>query len=118
MSKCGIHTNQAEADTDRLIASTAILASETSAPPVIVIGTDTEVLVMLVTQALPYTNVYMLCQTNPPMSYNCNDIQHAIGDTAKQLLFLQAVTGCDTVSAIYRQSKHSILLTKTNTMNN
>ena len=75
MSQCGIHTNQAEADSNRLIASTAILAAETSALSVIVILTDTDLFVMLVTQALPYTHGFMLCQTNPPMIYNCNDIQ-------------------------------------------
>ena len=100
-----MHTNQAEADADRLIASTAILAAETTALPVIVIGTDTDLLVRLVTQALPYTHVYMLCHTNPPMIYNCIDIQDTIGDTAKHLLFLQAVIGCDIVSGIYRQGK-------------
>ena len=40
---------------------------------------------------------------NPVTVFNIHEIQHAIGDTRNNLMFLQAVTGCDTVSAIYRQ---------------
>ena len=35
--------------------------------------------------------------------YNIHEIQRVIGDTAKHLMFLHVMTGCDTVSAIYRK---------------
>ena len=47
----------------------------------------------------------MLCRSNPTALYNIHEIQRAIGDTAKHLMFLHAMTGCDTVSSIYRQGK-------------
>ena len=47
----------------------------------------------------------MLCHSNPTTLYNIHEIQRVIGDTAKHLMFLHAMTGCDTVSAIYRHGK-------------
>ena len=38
--------------------------------------------------------------------YNIHEIQRVIGDTAKHLMFMHAMTRCDTVFAIYRQGKH------------
>lgn len=73
--------------------------------PVAVVGTDTDLLVMLVARATSSTDVYMLCRSNPVTVFNIHEIQHAIGDTRNHLMFLHAVTGCDTVSAIYRQGK-------------
>ena len=49
--------------------------------------------------------MYMLCRINPVTVFNIHEIQHGIGDTRNHLMFLHAVTGCDTVSAIYRQGK-------------
>lgn len=61
---------------------------------------------MLVARATTTTDMYMLCRSNPVTVFNIHEIQHAIGDTRNHLMFLHAVTGCDTVSAIYRQGKH------------
>ena len=47
----------------------------------------------------------MLCRSNPVTVFNIHEIQRGIGDTKDYLMFLHAMTGCDTVSAIYRQGK-------------
>jgi len=60
MPMFGIRVKQAEADADTLIISTALHVAESAEVPVVVIGTDTNLLVMLVARATPSTNVYML----------------------------------------------------------
>jgi len=77
----GIRVKQAEADADTLIISTALHVAESAEEPVVVIGTDTDLLVMLVVRATPSTNVYMLCHSNPTTLYNIHEIQCVIGDT-------------------------------------
>ena len=120
MSKYGIYTKQAGTDADRLIVCTALLSADSSDLPVTVVRTDIDLLIKLVVQALPSTNVYLLCQNNPPIMYSCTEIQHAIRDTTNHLMLLHVVTGCDTVSAIYRQSKRRALncVMKTDVMDN
>ena len=71
----------------------------------VVVGTDTDLLVMLVTLATANMDLYMLCSKNPTTLYRVRDIQASIGDTSKYLMVLHAITGCDTVSAVYRQGK-------------
>ena len=51
------------------------------------------------------TDIYMLCHSHSDTVFNIPEIQHAIGDIKKHLMFLHAVTGCDTISAIYCKSK-------------
>ena len=70
---------------------------------VVVDGKDTDLLVMLVAPATTSTDMHMLCRSNPVTVFNIHEIQHAIGDTRNCLMLLYALTGCDTVSAIYRQ---------------
>jgi hypothetical protein len=79
--------------------------AESEELPVVVVGTDTDLLVMLVARATTTTDMYKLCRSNPVTVFHIHEIQHAIGDTINHLMFLHAVTGCDTVSAIYRQGK-------------
>jgi len=66
-----------------------------------------DLLVMLVakTRIILLTGVYMLCCNNPLIVFPIQEIKQAIGDTGKHLMFVHAMTGCDTVSAIYRQGK-------------
>ncbi len=101
----GIRVKQAEADADTVIVSTALAVVEAEERPVVVVGTDTDLLVMLVARASATTDVYMKCCSNPEMIFSINEIQHSIGDTRNHLMALHAVTGCDTVSAIYRRGK-------------
>jgi len=101
----GVQVKQAEADADTLIVSTALAVAESEVLPVVVVGTDTDLIVKMVAQATNNTEVFMLCHSNPVMAFNINEIKHAIGVTRNHLMFLNAVKGCDTVSTIYRQGK-------------
>ena len=76
MPNFGIRVKQAEADGDTLIISTALAMVEAAEVPVVVIGTDTDLLVMLLAQAIPSTNIFsvMLQQSN-------NIIQHPENQT-------------------------------------
>jgi len=105
MLMTGIRVKQAEADADTLIESTALAVAESEQVPVVVVGTDTDLLVMLVARATASTDMHMLCRCNPVTVFNSQEIQDGIGDTKHHLMFLHAMTGCDTVSAIYCHGK-------------
>ncbi len=105
MRSAGIRVEQATADADTLIVSTALTVADAAEQSVVVVGTDTDILVMLVARASSKLSMYMLCRSNPMTMYNIQELQHAIGRTSKHLMFIHAVSGCDTVSAIYRQGK-------------
>lgn len=62
ISRYGIQTKQTEADADILIVSTDFLATDASGLPVIVVGMDIDLMIMLVAHALHSINVYPLCQ--------------------------------------------------------
>ena len=103
-----IQTIQAPAYADALIVSNALSVAETP-KTMIVVGTDKDLLVMMVHLSAPNMDLYMLCSRNPfilgPIYRSINDIQTSIGDTRKYMLVLHAISGCDTVSAIYRIGK-------------
>ena len=40
----------------------------------------------------------MLCHRNPLQLYNIGELQSAVGDMKQHLMFVHAVSGCDTVS--------------------
>ena len=61
----GINCKQHESDADHLIISTAMEIAGLNTKPVVVVGTDTDLLVMLVAQCLPNMNIFMLFQHSP-----------------------------------------------------
>ena len=99
LSQAGVQVKQAQADADALIVSTALSLAE-SIKPVVVVGTDTDLLVMLVAQATTNMDLYMLCCKNPTTVYRVHDIQGSIGNTSKYLMVLHAITGCDTICSV------------------
>ncbi len=96
---------QARADADTLIVSTALAVADAAEQAVVIVGTDTDLLVMLVARAASTLHMYMLCRRNPVTLYDIQELKHAIGDTSTHMLFVHAISGCDTVSAMYRQGK-------------
>ena len=52
-----------------------------------------------------YTYVYVMSQQFYSYIYNIHEIQCDMGNTRNHLMFLYAITGCGTVSGIYRQGK-------------
>ena len=55
MRMAGIRVKQAEADADTLIVSTALAVAKAEELPVVVFGTDTDLLVLLV------INLFLIC---------------------------------------------------------
>ena len=90
LNDVGIQTIQAPADADALIVSTALSVAESS-KTVIVVGADTDLLVMLVAlSALTWT-------------YTC----YALGTFSHYIAWMTFgyIARCDTVSALYRIGK-------------
>lgn len=97
-----IVTRQAVADDDVLIANCAIQSSYVC--PVIVVGEDTDLLVLLV--ALSHDNAQIWFQ-RPRISdyFSIAEERDWLNDMCTYLLFVYAFTGCDTTSALYRRRK-------------
>ena len=120
MFMADMHVKQAEADADTLIVWTALTKTESEKLTGIVVGTDTDLMVMLVARATPSTIICMLCRSSLITLYNIHENQQAIGDTTLYLIFPHALTGSNTLSAIYFQGKRkafNIIHTNTTTMN-
>ena len=95
----GVTCVQARADADHLICQTALSASQAVANrrPVILHGTDTDLLTMLV-HGSKSNNIYIRYENQ--VIYNIAKIKRAAGMRIfKHILVLHAITGCDTVSA-------------------
>ena len=91
LEAAGCKVYQAEADADRLIVSTAISLYESECESVIV-GEDTDILVVLIALANPLTDIKMMNPANkfhPHKVYSSKCIQMAMGDMKNNLLFLR-----------------------------
>ena len=107
LEAAGCKVHQAEADADRLIATTAINIGDSGQESVLV-GEDTDLLVLLIVLAKPQTDIKMVIpadRAHPRKIFNIKRIQSEMGDMTGSLLFLHAITGCDTTSAVYRKGK-------------
>lgn len=69
----GLLVEQAHADADVLIVATALSAAADE-KPVAVVGTDTDLLVMLAVRIAPTMNLYM-CNKSLMIAYNIHDIR-------------------------------------------
>lgn len=103
----GINVEQAPADADTLIVSTALKLAD-GEHTITVVGTDTDLLVMMVARAPPEASLYMIqpgtCGRQDKV-FNIRATQQALGDGTKSILFMHAMTGCDTTSALYNKGK-------------
>ena len=77
MRMAGIRVIQAEADADTLIVSTGLTVAETEKVPVVVVGTDIDLLAMLVVRASLAIDTYMKCCSNPAIVFLVGDILQA-----------------------------------------
>ena len=100
---------QDPADADILIVSTALTLAKTERRPVVVVGTDIDLLVMLISQSSSDMGIHMLCHRNPLQLYNIDELQSTFGDMKQHLMFVHAISGCDTVSAPYMKGKKRAL---------
>ncbi|KAL8610599.1 hypothetical protein ACOMHN_006318 [Nucella lapillus] len=102
--------SQSPADADYLISNTALTSANLLDRPVVLVGTDTDLLVMLVDKADPTMDVYMQFTNHPPTIYSIHEIQETLHAVVKKyILFAHAATGCDTVSAMYNIGKRKAL---------
>ncbi len=107
LHQAGVTVKQAVADADTLIVTTALDKAKCGSK-VVVVGTDTDLLVMLVARASSAMKLFMLkpgTSSKPAKIYDIDTIQQAIGDVKENMLFIHGITGCDTTSAPYRQGK-------------
>ena len=96
----GVTVKQAEADADHLIVTTALEIASQNGKQVVVVGTNTGLLVMLIAQTTASMDICMLCQSKPLALSIMKDLQEALGNTSQYMLFIHAVTGCDTTSVV------------------
>ena len=103
LMNAGIDVQQARSDADSMIISSALNVSD---KPTVVVGTDTDLLVALIARAPKDSQMYMLRpSSNNTTVFDIKSLQSAMGECKDSLLFLHAVTGCDTTSALYNQGK-------------
>ena len=96
---------QDRVDADHLIVSTALTLAQTERKSVVVVGTDTDLLVMLISQCSSDMDIHTLCHPNPDQFYTIAELQSAVGDMKQHFIFVHAISGCDTVSASYMKGK-------------
>ena len=84
---------QAKSDADTFIVHTALEIASTNNSPVVVIGTDTDLLAIQVARVTSSMNLYMLCQDKPTTFFNVNEIQDTLGEIKQYILFIHAFTG-------------------------
>ncbi len=99
LQRVGVLVKQDPAAADLLIVSTALTLAQTERKPVIVVGTDIDLLVMSIYQSPSDMDIHMLCHRNHLQLYNIDELQSAVGDMKRHLMFVHAISGCDTVTA-------------------
>ena len=102
----GIAVKEAVGDAATLIVSTALHNATEGQPPVVLIGADTDLIVMLVARAPSNCNIFQVNPGNnkaPQKVFDVPATQEALGHLKNNLLFLHAVTGSGTTSAPYQQ---------------
>ena len=99
-------------DADNLIVQTDINTLNHS-NRCIVVGTDTDLLVLLSHKCKVNHEVYYYMpgtQTIPDATYNIQNVQQSMSPHLKKyILFLHVVTGCDTTSALFFQGKKKVM---------
>lgn len=94
----------AEGDADTLIVKEALNISQEK--PVTVVADDTDILILLLYHSSK--NIVMQSATRSDKVRDIQAMQRSIGEEAcKTLLFVHALTGCDTTSALFGKSKSS-----------
>ena len=83
--------------------------AQTERKPVVVVGTNTDLLVMLVSQCSSDMDIHMLCHRNPLQLHTIGELQSAVGDMKQHVMFVHAISGCDTVSTPYMKGKKRAL---------
>ena len=119
LERQGCNTVQARADADLLIVQTALAAAECTQRPTILVGDDTDLLVLLcfhsnTTHTLT-GNLYLRPEPKhgskrPPRCWNIAVLKLVLGpEVTNGILFIHALLGCDTTSSVHGLGKGSSL---------
>ena len=104
--KNNVLCSQSRAYADHMIAHIALHSAALLDRTIILVGNDTDLLVMLIDKVTPNTKLHMQFSSNPDVIFSIDQIQQSISVVLKShLLILHAFTGCDNVSAIYNIGK-------------
>ena len=106
----GCHTIQAEGDADLDIVKAAFAMSEHIS--VTLIGEDTDLLVLLLyhAPANDCKHLYFRSDKGTPNVYNITVLKRLLRDNVcSDLLFIHAISGCDTTSRIFGVGKKSVV---------
>lgn len=108
LTSVGIITIIAEDDADISIVMTSIEELKTR-KSVVVYGTDTDLLMLLVAIAPENQTIYFCKQITGRLHgkvyYDISNIIHKVNDKRKLMMFAYAITGCDTTSAFFGVGK-------------
>ena len=111
LNTAGYRTKIAPEDADRLIVVTAIEnARNDSETTVLIIGEDTDLLVIFSKLADNMNNIYFCRQckiSKPNEFYSSNSFKYP--DLQKIVAFLHAFCGCDTTSCFYKLGKNKLI---------
>lgn len=102
-----ISTFVAEEDADiEIVARTVDVSNSHGDRSIVVVGQDTDVFVFLI--GLPQCETLQLFFHKPsgiPSTYDIKKIREEISEVKNVVLFMHAITGCDTTSSIYGKGK-------------
>ena len=92
---------------DHLIVSTALTLAQTERKPVVVGGTDTDLLVMLIYRSSSDTDIHMLCHRNILQLYNTDELQLYVGDMKQHMMLVHAANVTLYRSHVYERQTYS-----------
>lgn len=97
----GLEVRHAAADADTMIVDTA-LEKVNNGQEVTVVATDTDIIVMLLNRTGNDRNIQVVSPVGSENKiYNIKEIQDQIGSKKDYLMFVHAITGCDTTSSLF-----------------
>ena len=112
LEKAGSHIHNAVGDADFLITQTVIAVARTSTSGTILVGDDTDLLILLCHHVpSDMTNVYFRPESwhmsrRSPRCWNIADLKLALGpEVCNSILFAHAILGCDSISRLYGLGK-------------
>lgn len=110
--KSNIKVRLTESDADSIIVSTALEEAK-KGKTAVVVGQDTDLLVLLISFALLTDKMMFLRPASGSKKqetlFNISRQQTVLGEIGEVILFIYAVTGCDTTSAIFKKGKLNAL---------
>lgn len=109
LRQAGLTVDQAESDADALTIRTALKLAATG-EIVSVVATDTDLLALLVGLTPSTSNVHLVIPGQKESQDRVHDIsalQKKLGHAKDLILFVHAMTGCDTTSAFFGKEKAS-----------